>query len=261
MLDCESDEEGRTFLARQSFRAPMHLSKPYWEGNYLIINAVNPTAGLFPGDSIDLDLRVRKDASVVFTSPSASRIYRGRVGVVRVHQHFQVEEGGWLDVFPELLIPHKGSHYVQNTVIHLKSRSGLFFTEMLAPGRLAFGEAFDFEKIEMRTELRIAEELVALDNYRLMPTDGSIRALRILYENSYYAACFLFSEHLPSLVDFQQLALSHPQATAAISYFPQGVAVIRIIAGDSIALKRIIFAIRAFVYREIGNRLPILRKQ
>jgi len=40
---------GRTVLAAQSFRAPFHLSKPYWDADagVLIVQVVNPTAGIW----------------------------------------------------------------------------------------------------------------------------------------------------------------------------------------------------------------------
>ena len=263
LLDCATDAEGKTWISRQSFRAPMHLSKPYWDGSCLIVNAVNPTAGLFPGDRVDVNVRVRRGASVVLTSPSASRIHRGETKVVTIRQHFEVENGGWLDVFPELLIPHEGSRYVQETSIHLQNQSGLFFTEMLAPGRVTFGEAFVFEWMEMRTDLWLDGKVVALDRHRLSPADDSIHALRALYKHSYYAACFLFNGSLPVSVDFQHFIsqLSNSNAMATASYFPEGLAVIRIIAEDSITLKRVITAMRTFVYETIGRRLPVLRKQ
>ena len=41
---------GETYLARQSFRAPFHLSKPYWDGHVLHVQLVNSTAGILAGD-------------------------------------------------------------------------------------------------------------------------------------------------------------------------------------------------------------------
>ena len=56
-IECQADSDGRTFLAKQSFRTPVHLSKPHWDGKYLIINVVNPTAGLFAGDHVAIVVR------------------------------------------------------------------------------------------------------------------------------------------------------------------------------------------------------------
>ena len=47
--------EGRTALAAQSFRAPYHLSKPYWDVDTrtLLVQVVNPTAGILAGDRLE----------------------------------------------------------------------------------------------------------------------------------------------------------------------------------------------------------------
>src|SRR4030095_1973741 len=84
-IEGQADAQGRTFLARQSFRAPIHLSKPHWDGNYLIINVVNPTAGLFAGDHVEMNVRVCQGARAVLTSPSAARVFRARDSVGKTH--------------------------------------------------------------------------------------------------------------------------------------------------------------------------------
>ena len=49
-LVCDVDSRGWTRLGHQSFRAPYHLSKPHHDAGALVLNVVNPTAGLLEGD-------------------------------------------------------------------------------------------------------------------------------------------------------------------------------------------------------------------
>src|SRR5215207_8034190 len=49
---CAVDAEGRSHLRHQSFRAPIHLSKPHLDEGTLVVNVVNPTAGLLAGDRV-----------------------------------------------------------------------------------------------------------------------------------------------------------------------------------------------------------------
>ena len=74
--------DGRTVLARQSFRAPYHLSKPYWDmdAKTLLVQVVNPTAGILSGDRLESDLDVRKGAALLVTTPSASRVFKMKSG-------------------------------------------------------------------------------------------------------------------------------------------------------------------------------------
>ena len=63
-LVCAADEAGRTFIREQSFRAPVHLSKPHHEEGVLVVNVVNPTAGLLAGDRVRYDVSVESGARV-----------------------------------------------------------------------------------------------------------------------------------------------------------------------------------------------------
>src|SRR5271155_2741455 len=118
-IELSPDESARTYLSRQSVRAPMHLSKPYWDGSFLVINGINATAGLFSGDEIDIRVRATAGSRAVFTSPSACRVHRAvpSGGPAIVRNTFEVESGAWLDVYPEIFIPQAGSRYIQTTEI------------------------------------------------------------------------------------------------------------------------------------------------
>ena len=73
-LVCAADARG-TYIAEQSFRAPMHISKAYWDGVVLLVNVINPTAGIFGGDTICAHVTVESGARVLLTSPSAARFH------------------------------------------------------------------------------------------------------------------------------------------------------------------------------------------
>ena len=36
-LTCARDANGRSYLREQSFSAPFHISKPYWDGDALLL--------------------------------------------------------------------------------------------------------------------------------------------------------------------------------------------------------------------------------
>src|SRR6185369_10218131 len=104
-------DHGRTVLAAQSFRAPFHLSKPYWDEDVrvLLAQVVNPTAGILDGDRLESEIGVDAGASLLVTTPSASRVFQMRDGAAECRQHFTVADGGWLEVLPEPLVPHRGA--------------------------------------------------------------------------------------------------------------------------------------------------------
>ncbi len=180
---------GRTVIAAQSFRAPFHLSKPYWDADarVLIAQVVNPTAGILAGDRLESEITVEGGAALLVTTPSASRVFRMRDGSAACEQHFTVADGAWLEVLPEPLVPHRGSTYRQHTHIAIAGAGGLFFVDQLMPGRVAHGEAWAWDRLTLALEVRLDGELILRERF-----DQGGAALRDLaaLAGSGPAACF-----------------------------------------------------------------------
>ncbi len=181
---------GRTALAGQSFRAPYHLSKPYWDADAgtLLVQVVNPTAGILEGDFLESDIAVEKGASLLVTTPSASRVFKMVGGSAECRQHFTVAKGGWLEVLPEPLVPHRGCRYRQTTQVEVEPGGGLFFADLLMPGRVAHrGEAWVWDKLCLETEVRLGGELILRERFEQSGAD--LKALAAL-AGSGPKACF-----------------------------------------------------------------------
>ena len=179
----------RTALTAQSFRAPYHLSKPYWDADtgVLLVQVVNPTAGILSGDQLESDIAVEADAALLVTTPSASRVFKMKEGAAECRQHFSVAAGGWLEVMPEPLVPHRGSRYRQITTVAVDAGGSLFFVDQLACGRVAHGEAWSWDRLCLEIDVHLAGELILRE--RLDQTGESLRALAEL-ASSGPAACF-----------------------------------------------------------------------
>jgi urease accessory protein len=161
-LRADARPDGRTVLAQQSFRAPYHVSKPYWDedARTLLVQVVNPTAGILAGDRLESDIAVGERAALLVTTPSASRIFQMKEGTAECRQHFSVGPGGWLEVMPEPLVPHRGSNYRQTTRIEVEPGGELFFADLLVSGRVGHGEAWVWSRLELVIDVRIGGELV-----------------------------------------------------------------------------------------------------
>jgi urease accessory protein len=179
----------RTVLAAQSFRAPYHLSKPYWDADArtLLVQVVNPTAGILSGDQLASDIAVEPGAALLVTTPSASRVFKMRSGSATCVQHFRVAAGGWLEVMPEPLVPHRGCSYRQTTRVEIEPGGELFFADALVAGRIAHGEAWAWEKLCLEIDVQLGGELILRE--RFAPTGAELKALAAL-AGSGAAACF-----------------------------------------------------------------------
>lgn len=140
-LVCVADSAGRGYLARQLFRVPFHISKPYWNDQALVVQLVNPTAGQFAGDTLRCRVRVESGARLHLTAPSASRIHTTRGSGAALDQKFFAARGGWLEFQPALPIPQRRCRFRQKTDIEVETGGELFFIETFAPGPARAGRS------------------------------------------------------------------------------------------------------------------------
>jgi urease accessory protein len=196
-LRCSANEQGRSFLSHQNFRAPFHISKSYWDGHALLAQVINPTAGLFSGDVLESEVKVDAGAKLFITTPSASRVHTMNAGRAILRQRFAVASGGWLEYTPAILIPQANSRFRQETEIDLEAGAEMFFVETVAPGRVAHDEAFEFSEIEWQFNLRVGGKWIARERYSLRPEGLSLAALRNPFPQGYYGSCYLIADRIP----------------------------------------------------------------
>lgn len=257
-LTASAGPHGATYLREQSFRAPLHLSKPHEDAGALVVNIVNPTAGLFDGDEIDCRIRVETGAHLVLTTPSANRVYKARQPdrAAVLTQSYHVASGAFLEFYPELLIPQAGARYRQQTELHVESGGRLLFFEWLAPGRVASGEVFQFDELVWDTDVFFADRLVARERYIIDPTSDSMEALRQAYPESHYLGCFLLGDF-----PFPTAAIESLQTEDTYlghSPLPAGGWTIKALCKDGLATRKLMKAIRAVLYDALGQPLPTL---
>ena len=258
---CGVDAKGRSQLCHQSFSAPMHISKPHLEGDTLRVNVVNPTAGLFEGDEIACKVRVEAGARLLLTSPSATRAHcMAGAGEARLTQQFSVERDAWLEVWPELFIPQAGTRYRQKTTVELAGGSGLLLVETLAPGRVASGEAFQFQYLDWETDISCGGELVVREKYNVSP--GRLLSLRQQFPTAYYACIFLFHPKItPQHPCWRSIDALHAETSwIGHSRLHRSGWSIKVLAAESVSFRKTLHAIRQLCYEATGEKTPDLRK-
>ncbi len=248
---------GGTFLSRQSFRAPLHISKPHAEAGALVVNMVNPTAGLFEGDEVDCEVCVESGAALVLTTPSSSRIYRARgTGEAVLRQSYSVEAGGFLEFFPELLIPQAGARYRQETRLSAAPGGQLLYFEWLAPGRVAGGEVFEYDELAFSTDLRVGGRLAGREQYTLSPATDSLEALKRAHPAAHYLSCYFLGE----LACPYDLVESQNNSESFLGCTPLALGgwTIKALCPDGPSTRRLMLALRAGLYSLLDRPVPWL---
>ena len=257
-LTCACDGSGRSALREQSFRAPFHLSKPHEDAGALVVNVVNPTAGIFEGDELELLANTEAGARLVLTTPSANRIYQSRTGKPAVvRQTVRAAAGSFVEFLPEPLIPHAGSVYEQHTELWAETGAEMLFFEWLSPGRVAGGEVFQYRRLDWRTDVRVSGRLVARERYRLDPArPATLTSLTARFPQAHYLGCFWVTDRPFPVAAVE--SLGSDGIYLGWSALSHGGWTIKALCTDALTTRKLLSRLREIIYHAIDRAPPRL---
>jgi urease accessory protein len=163
---------GKTILAASLQQPPLKIVRAFsLEDGTALAHLHNVSGGILGGDHLALEINLGCRTNVQLTTTGATRIYRHRPDFTAATQHTEINvgDGALLEYVPDALIPFAGAHFLQSTSIRLSDGAGLFWWEILAPGREAGGEVFQYEQFEMRTCVTALGRKIAMENICLRP--------------------------------------------------------------------------------------------
>lgn len=257
-LRFEADPGGVTRLTHRQAGGLCHIGKPYWDGRVLLTQLINPTAGLFAGDRLDAEIDVGQGASVLLSSPSATRLHTMHAGASEMIQTFRLGAGAWLEVMPDLLIPQAASEATLRTRIELHPEAALVFLDLLAPGRRAHGESLAFRRLATTLDIDCDGLPLARERARLDPATDSWRLRTESGEPAFVATFWL---HLPGFGEMVEVfadvetRIESSSIHIGASVLSPGFGVIRLVTADSLVVRRACLAVRQM----LAEHLPPLR--
>jgi urease accessory protein len=188
---------GRTVLAASRQEAPLKVVRAFTlEDGSALAHLHNVSGGLLGGDRLELRVRVGAGASAQLTTTGATRIYRAREQAPDAEQvnEISVGENALLEYVPDAIIPFAGARFRQQTTIRLAPGAGLFWWEILAPGREARGELFAYDRMELKMDIWTPERLIAAERVRLEPRMHALSSLARLGDYRYWASFYICRE-------------------------------------------------------------------
>jgi len=194
-LEFECDRAaGHTILAASRQQAPLKVVRAFaLEDGSALVHLHNVSGGVLAGDRLELRTRIGAEASAQLTTTGATRIYRaaGQAPDAIQQNHIRVEENGLLEYVPDPIIPYAGARFRQQTSIHLAQGAGLFWWEIVAPGREARGEVFAYERLQLAIDIRTPSRLIACERVRLEPRATDLSSLSRLGDYRYWASFYM----------------------------------------------------------------------
>ena len=185
---------GSTFLAGSYQEPPLKVVRAFsLEDGTALVHLHNVSGGLLGGDHLALQINIGCRTSVQVTTTGATRIYHHRPEFSLTTQcnEVVVGEGALLEYVPDAVIPFAGARFLQRTSIDLADGAGMFWWEILAPGREARGELFEYEHFEMKTRVAALGRRIATENICLRPADQDVSSLARLGPYRYAATFYM----------------------------------------------------------------------
>jgi len=180
LLDFARDEiAGCTVLAASRQEPPLKVVRAFnVQDGAALVHLHNVSGGLLGGDQLALKVDVGARAGVQLTTTGATRIYRPRNEAPPATQsnEFTLYEDALLEYVPDAIIPYGGARFSQTTTIYLAQGAGIFWWEILAPGREAGGESFAYDSVEMKTDVVALGQSIASERVRIEPRKHSTQS-------------------------------------------------------------------------------------
>jgi urease accessory protein len=194
-LDFQRDAaSGQTHLAASTQQPPLRVIRAFTrEDGSSLTHLHNVSGGILGGDRLHFHAAIGPNANVQITTTGATRIYRPRATAASAEQHNKIEiaEDSLLEYVPDPIIPYAGARFAQSSEIHLAQGAGLFWWEILAPGREARGEIFAYEQVVMRTDIFAPSRVIAAERVRLEPRIRAINSLARMGDFRYWVTFYI----------------------------------------------------------------------
>lgn len=198
----------------------------------------NVSGGVLGGDALTVTAMVGDGSRAQLTTPGATRVYRHRAGLADAQQDnfFTVKGDGLLEYLPDPLIPFARSRYRQVTQIDLLDEAGLFWWEIVAPGRETIGEMFAYDCLDMAVDITANGRPIAIERLRIEPDSRPLNSLVRLGSYRYWSTFYICRAGQPESVwaalEEELTALCRPthlgqETTWAVNTLPRDGLVVR----------------------------------
>lgn len=191
-LELEKDpDSGKTVIKKQYSRVPLLAQRAIYLEETLptmaYVYIVSPSGGILQGDRYRIDIKLSNNTLAHVTTQGATRIYKMEKNYASQLININVEEKSYFEYIPDQIIPFRNSRFYQEVHLNVHDNGTMIYSEIIVPGRVASGEAFEYDIFYMKTVGR--NQLGKprfIDTVKLEPkkenlrTEGILRNFRVI---------------------------------------------------------------------------------
>lgn len=196
-LEC-TKRNGKTVFTRSRYSYPWYVFQPLYldHTGCAVTFLTNPSGGLAGGDTCSLLATLGKNSHVLFTTPSATKVYRTLQEPAVQSIELNVGANARCEWMPEPTIPFAGSSFEQTITVRLETGASLLLWDALAAGRIVRGERWKFSSYANRIKVLLADGRSLEERYRLSPDDAN-PCLPFNQAWNYTGSLFIVNDQVP----------------------------------------------------------------
>ena len=273
-LKLERDPEtGKTVIREQYSHVPLFAQRAMYLEESLpamaYVYIVSPSGGILQGDRYRIDITLDNNTLAHVTTQGATRIYKMEKNYASQIINITVGEGSFFEYIPDQIIPFRNSRFYQEVELNVHDNATMIYSEVIVPGRVASGEAFEYDICYIKT---VGKNHLGrprfMDTVKLEPKNENLRAEGILGNFKVVGTTYIITKdfHLKDL----QYEISEKikvlevkgKISGGTSILParQGI-IIRILGNSTEDVKKIIFEVVNIARKQIvGASFSGIRK-
>lgn len=190
-------KRGKTIAQDMYFYGAFKLMSPFYLNNdeQACFYIMNPGGGYVDGDTYRMDIHLDKEAQLLLTTQSASKIYKTPKNPVVQEINITLKEGSLLEYLPDPIIGYKNSRYKQKTIVHMEKGTSLIATDIITSGWDPKGNLFSYQMLDLNTKVYLDDNLILLDHIRLTPDIQTLSSIGHFEEYSHLGTMIVVSEY------------------------------------------------------------------
>jgi urease accessory protein len=256
---------GNTVIKEQYSRVPLFAQKAMYLEETLPCMAhvyiVSPSGGILQGDRYNIDINLGNNTIAHVTTQGATRIYKMDKNYASQIINIKVEKESYFEYIPDQIIPFRSSRFYQEVNLTVHDNATVIYSEVIVPGRVASGEAFDYDICYIKTIGRNQlGKLRFIDTVKLEPGKLKLRGEGILNNFDVIGTFYIVtnesyvSDLYYRICEKLKLLETKGKISGGISILParQGI-IVRLLGNSSENVMKIIYDLLGVARRNIIN--------
>jgi urease accessory protein len=186
---------GRTALVENYARPPLQVMRAIPDAaGCLCVYLLSPTGGVVQGDRYAIHINVGEGTHVLFTTQSATKVYRMPEGCAEQNILINVERGAIFEFVPDAAILFADADMRQFIEVTLHPGALVLIHEIVMPGRLARGEHLRFRHYTNRLTVRDDVGLLLYDAAEIEPARDNLNTVGRLENYACWGSAYLLGD-------------------------------------------------------------------